>query len=77
MSPFLYTALPAIHKLDPDRCVQSVLSLKNLSVGLSCAVSRLVQDSYCTLSGKLHMTDQQIDKTALSAIFWLLLKTPD
>ena len=36
MSPFLYTALPAPHKLDPDRCVQSVFSLKNLSVGLSC-----------------------------------------
>ena len=35
MSPFLYTALP-VHILDPDMCVQSMVSLKNVSVGLSC-----------------------------------------
>ena len=35
MSPFLYTALPALHKLDPHRCIQSVVSLKNVSVGRS------------------------------------------
>ena len=27
------------HKLDPDRCVQSVFSLKNKYVGLSCGFS--------------------------------------
>ena len=27
------------HKLDPDRCVQSVFSLRNKSVGLSCGLS--------------------------------------
>ena len=62
MSPFLYTALPAkernekelqkyfnFHKLDPDRCVQSVINLKNKSVGLSCGFSlgavRILQTS--------------------------------
>ena len=52
MSPFLYTALLAkgqnekelqkkfnFHKLDPDRCVQSVFSLKNKYDGLSCGFS--------------------------------------
>ena len=32
---FLYTTLP-VHKLDPDMCVESVVSLKIFSVGLSC-----------------------------------------
>ena len=58
MSPFLYTALP-VHKLDPDMCVQSMVSLKNLSVGLSCgfplsAVRILHREGN-------HITDQQID----------------
>ena len=57
MSPFLYTALPALHKLDPDKCVQSVVSLKNRSVGLSCDFPL---GAGFLLHLERHMTDQQI-----------------
>ena len=36
------------------------LKLYCIFVGLSCAVYRSVQDSYCTIRDKRHMTDQQI-----------------
>ena len=48
----------------PDRCVKRMISLKKLSVGLSCAVSRSVQNYYCSFQNVQDSTSESLYKGA-------------
>ena len=57
--------------------VHKALSAWKIDLLVCHVVSRSVQDSYCTLSGKRHMTDQQVDNLKMvvfNDLLSLLLK---